>query len=219
MANVLQANKKTTVSGTFAAGATSLTLATAAFTNFTDGYLVVDYDNDSKFEVIKCTVTGTAVTSITRGQDGTSDVAHSSGAKIGFMFIPSHYGDLGKISASDGWTAFVPTYAATGSMTYTSVTTSYAAYIKLGKIVIFQMSATGTTGGTASNGITFTFPVSIATAPANQGSVFAGFTDSIAAFAFPTAATTIEVRRYDNSNYPLGAGRSIQVGGVVESAS
>lgn len=88
---VLQANKKTTVSGAFAAGATSLTLASAAFSNFTDGYLVVDYDVDSKFEIIKCSVTGTAVTSITRGQDGTSDVAHASGAKIGFMFVPSHY--------------------------------------------------------------------------------------------------------------------------------
>lgn len=91
---VLQANKKTTVSGAFAAGATSLTLASAAFTNFTDGYLVVDYDVDSKFEIIKCSVTGTAVTSITRGQDGTSDVAHASGAKIGFNFVPAHYAAL-----------------------------------------------------------------------------------------------------------------------------
>lgn len=90
----LQANKKTTISGDFNAGATSLTLASAAFTNFTNGYLVVDYDNDSKFEIIKCTVTGTAVTSITRAQDGTSDVDHSSGAKIGFMFVPSHYAAL-----------------------------------------------------------------------------------------------------------------------------
>jgi hypothetical protein len=91
MALTLQANKKTTISGAFAAGATSLTLASAAFTNFTDGYLVLEYDVDSKFEIIKCSVTGTAVTSITRGEDGTSDVDHASGAKIGFAFIPSHY--------------------------------------------------------------------------------------------------------------------------------
>lgn len=93
MALILQANRKTTIVGDFNAGASSLTLASAVFTNFTDGYLTLDYDNDSKFEIIKCTVTGTAVTSITRGQDGTSDVDHFSGAKIGFMFVPSHYAD------------------------------------------------------------------------------------------------------------------------------
>lgn len=116
---VLQANKKTTISGDFAAGATSLTLATAAFSNFTDGYLVADYDNDSKFEIMKCTVSGTAVTSITRGQDGTSDVAHSSGAKIGFMFVPSHWSDL---SPTLGYAESISDFSTTTVNSYVDVT-------------------------------------------------------------------------------------------------
>jgi hypothetical protein len=149
MSFTLQANKKTTISGAFAAGATSLTLASAAFTNFTNGYLVVDYDNDSKFEIINCTVTGTAVTSITRGQDGTSDVAHSSGAKIGFMFVPSHYSrlatrKLGYASATSNQTG-ITTLVDLTSLTVT-VTVPESATIKITGYLGVQNN--GTTGRT-----------------------------------------------------------------------
>jgi hypothetical protein len=74
-----------------AAGATSATLSSAAFTNFTGDYLVIDYDNPSLLEVIKCNVTGTAVASATRGTNGTSDQTHAAGAKVMYGFVPSHY--------------------------------------------------------------------------------------------------------------------------------
>lgn len=138
---VLQVNKKTTVSGDFNAGATSLTLASAAFSNFTSGFLVVDYDNDSKYEVIKCTVTGTAVTSITRAQNGTSDVDHSSGAKIGFQFVPGHY---------EGLKPQVATETDTGAQTANSTTYVTAgiskAFTTTGGMVIAIVSFSARTG-------------------------------------------------------------------------
>ena len=140
----LQVNKKTTISGDFAAGATSLTLATAAFTNFTGGFLVVDYDNDSKFEVIKCSVSGTAVTSITRAQNGTSDVSHSSGAKIGFMFLPGHYEGL-KLQVDTGISAGGQTVAST---TFTTGGVSKAFTTTGGKVIAIAncTARTGTAG-------------------------------------------------------------------------
>lgn len=86
-----QFGKSTTLASTMAAGASSATLSSAGFTNFTDDYLVIDYDVPAKREVIKCSVTGTAVSSVTRAQDGTSDVEHSAGAKVAYIFVPSQY--------------------------------------------------------------------------------------------------------------------------------
>jgi hypothetical protein len=91
MAIAPQFGKSTTLASTMAAGASSATLSSAAFTNFSNDYLVLDYDVPAKREVIKCSVTGTAVSSVTRAQDGTSDVEHSAGAKVAYIFVPSQF--------------------------------------------------------------------------------------------------------------------------------
>lgn len=114
-----QFGKTTTLSADMSIGeTTSATLSSATFTNFTSDYLVLDYDNPSKREVIKCTVTGTAISNITRGQDGTSAIAHSSGAKVGWNLVPGHINLLFN-EAKDGWTEFghTLTYASATSFT------------------------------------------------------------------------------------------------------
>jgi hypothetical protein len=89
-----QFGKYTTLASEMAAEATTATLSSAVFTNFTDDYLVIDYDNATKREVIKCDVTGTVISSATRAQEGTSDVTHAAGAKVAYMHVPSHYAVL-----------------------------------------------------------------------------------------------------------------------------
>ncbi len=57
------------------------------------------------------------------------------------------------------WFNYTPTYSASGSMTYTSVTTSYAKFNIIGKSVHVVLLATGTTGGTADIALRATPPV------------------------------------------------------------
>lgn len=92
---VTQFGKSTTLSADMTIGETSsATLASSAFTNFVGDYLVLDYNIPAKREVIKCTTTGTALSSMTRGQEGTSAIAHSSGALVCYAFVPAHYAFL-----------------------------------------------------------------------------------------------------------------------------
>jgi hypothetical protein len=106
MAYTLQLNKKTTITTGIDSDDTAIKLTSAVFTNFTADFLVIDYDNPTKLEVVKGDVTGTAVTVTGRGQEGTSAVAHDAGAKIAYVFVPTHYSDLISIvqtSNTDGW--------------------------------------------------------------------------------------------------------------------
>lgn len=100
MSYSLQANKSTTLSASLAAAATSATLSSAVFTNFTGDYLVIDYDNPSLLEIVSCNVTGTAVASMTRGTNGTSAQDHASGAKVMYGFVPKHYEALVPVASS-----------------------------------------------------------------------------------------------------------------------
>jgi len=81
--------KTDTLAADFDAAAATATLATGNFGTHTDIILVVDYDN-SKKEIIQCSVDGTAVTAATRGVGGTSDVDHTSGANVMVAYTASH---------------------------------------------------------------------------------------------------------------------------------
>lgn len=90
----LQNGKSTTLSANILAAANTASLSSSAFTDFTSDYLVIDYDVPAKYEIVLCNVTGTSVTSMTRGQLGTSAVDHGSGAKVAYGFVSKHYDDL-----------------------------------------------------------------------------------------------------------------------------
>lgn len=85
----LKANKYTTLTTTLSAGAASATLTSASFDNGTQVPLIVDYDNTSKLEVILADISGTSLTNIIRGQDGTSDIEHTGTPKICQGPVPS----------------------------------------------------------------------------------------------------------------------------------
>lgn len=132
MAFSLQFGKSDTLASQMAAAATSGTLSSGNFTNFTGDYLVLDYDNPSKREVILCNVTGTAIASATRGQSGTSDVTHSAGAAVGYNFVPGHY-----------------SRAAVRTLGYAEITTSFTTTTTPTNVDVTGLAATVTvpTGG------------------------------------------------------------------------
>lgn len=99
----LQAFKSDTLASDITDSASSMTLSTGAFgTPSGEQMLVIDYDNASKREIVKCTIDGTAVTSMDRAQDGTAAVAHTSGANIIMAHVPSHYNYIAT-AVNNGW--------------------------------------------------------------------------------------------------------------------
>ena len=124
--------------------------------------------------------------------------------------------------ASDAWTAYTPTYTASGSMTYTSVTTNIARYIKIGRITFFELDASGTTGGTASTKLIASLPVTAATGYKIAGvSIVSDGGVLQMGFYEENSTTQIEVFVTTNqtTNWGLGASRRIIVNGYYESAS
>lgn len=114
-----------------------------------------------------------------------------------------------------------PSYSASGSMTYTSVTTSLAAYVRIGKIVLFSLFATGTTGGSASTSLIATLPV---TADATFTSANAPFACTVAdgasaigGVAYIGSSTQVYATRYDAANFGTGASRVMRVSGWYKS--
>lgn len=91
MPYTLQANRSTTLAAPLNMGDTSVNISSAAFTDFVGDFLIVDYDNPLKLEIIFCNCTGTSLSSIVRGQNNTSDIDHATGAKVCYGFVPSHY--------------------------------------------------------------------------------------------------------------------------------
>jgi hypothetical protein len=174
------------------AAATSATLTTGSFGTMTGTQLlVVDYDVPAKREVISCTIGGTALTSLVRGIDGTSDVTHSANANVIMAFVPSHYGNgLGTIAANDAWTAFSP--ATTGFSG--TPTTTLAKYMQLGKLVFIALEVTGTSNATSTG---FSLPV----APKNSDVIGCGrAVDNSASTSTPlltltAASTTVQVSK------------------------
>jgi len=91
------------------------------------------------------------------------------------------FGSLSIVGDTTTWSAdhynsgvgsWLPTYGATGSMTWTSVTTNFANFWIKDDIFHFEMSAVGDTGGVAAVGLTFTLPVGFV--PKNDRNNFCG---------------------------------------------
>jgi hypothetical protein len=116
---------------------------------------------------------------------------------------------------SMAWADWTPTYSAAASMTYTSVATMQGRYIQIGKVVYWYLLCTGTTGGTASDTIYFTLPVTASnTGGAGGGNVLDAASQG--AFMYFNSTTQVGVRKYDGTNYGLGSGRQIRFSGFYE---
>ncbi|MBX9580471.1 MAG: hypothetical protein K2X87_09200 [Gemmataceae bacterium] len=111
-----------------------------------------------------------------------------------------------------GWASWTPTYGASGSMTLTSVSTLLARYQRHGSRVDFSLQFTGTTGGTASNTLTASLPV---TSSAQSGmGLYVIDGSAVAGYAtIGGGGTNLSVSKYDTSNFGLGSGRGAIVTG------
>ena len=105
---------------------------------------------------------------------------------------------------------YTPTYGASGSMTFTSVTTTTAQFKIDGTMATIYVYAAGTTGGTASYGLRFSLPVT----SSNRYSLFGtglgntttNSTQQLAVGNYNYNSTTSgEVCRYDVGNWALGS--------------
>lgn len=131
-------------------------------------------------------------------------------------FVTEVFNALGK------WTTYSPTYAASGSMTFTSVTTNFAKYLKTGRRVEVLIDASGTTGGTASNNLQFSLPVSANVTSGifigQGGGIVTDNSVTVGSAVAINAATTAIIQRYDSGNYTLGAAERFRVHLVYEAA-
>ena len=112
------------------------------------------------------------------------------------------------------WLDWQPTYAATGSMTYTSVTTTLARYRLTGTIGNTWLICNGTTGGSASNGLTATQPITPSTTSFAPGNIVV--VDGSGVSGQGTHGTIINVYKYDASNFALAAGKQIRFMGTFQ---
>lgn len=112
------------------------------------------------------------------------------------------------------WFNYTPTYTCSGSMTFTSVVTTIARYHISSNTCRVQHNASGTTGGTASNQIRVSNPVTNTDASAVPG--FGNVRDATSGAVRSgtvqnnPATDDTYVAQFDNSNWTLGASRVIQ---------
>jgi hypothetical protein len=119
-------------------------------------------------------------------------------------------GNGGTGLTSFDFTTFTPSPTASAG-TYTSVTVTYAKYLKIGKLVFIEIAFTGTTS-TTPNFLSFTLPF----ASANQGQLQAsgGFVDmatnEIGILSVQDNSTTCVIQRSPASgNFANGAGQGL----------
>jgi hypothetical protein len=133
----------------------------------------------------------------------------------------SRFEPVNLLGFEDGWQDWTPSYSASGSMTFTSVTTYFARYKQFGKFVAFMIRATGTTGGSASTVLYATAPVT----PAEDNIIASGgVRDSSSGssagegMCFVRTSTGLQFNKVDVSNWGIGSGRIIHGAGVYEAA-
>lgn len=115
------------------------------------------------------------------------------------------------------WTAWTPTWTASGSMTIVDSSNTVKEYSQVGKIAHLALHSVIQTGGTASNTLIFSAPV----APTYTTSLYVhlgcriadtGSSVSVAGYCFYNGSN-FSVRKYNGSNFGIGAGIDISVSG------
>ena len=110
---------------------------------------------------------------------------------------------------------YAPSYSASGSMTWTDVTTNLAKFSIEGTMVTVWLKATGTTGGTANNALKATLPVEALNSNdlIAYGAIVRDGASVLAGVAAIQSGTpdTIAAYRYDLANYGLAANHYLRV--------
>lgn len=109
------------------------------------------------------------------------------------------------------WLDWTPAYSASGSLTYSSVSTTSAKYKFNGDRVMYYLTAAGTLGGSASNTLYATIPFdpSVTTTTVGNGNVSGVSTRGV----FITTGTPdkFSVAKYDDSNYATSGSSTINI--------
>ena len=113
------------------------------------------------------------------------------------------------------WLSWQPTYTATGSMTFTTVTTTQAVYKISGENVMVSIDVNGTTGGTASYAVQISAPITMNTAKmAGVPYLPCYIIDSTKPGGYLRYAAAsfdgIQAERLAEDNWGLGSGRYIR---------
>lgn len=149
---------------------------------------------------------------------GTFHVTNSGTASFNWS-VPT-FTSSNKIDAStyeSDWLTWAPQYSATGSLTFTSVSTTFAKYKQVNQAIFFELRCSGTLGGTASNVILCTVPFE-ALQSANSATAGYGLTATVTGTVFITAGTPdkLSFAKYDGSNYATSGTIVINMHGRYE---
>lgn len=155
------------------------------------------------YKYFACYAVGASQLSLFGGSDYT--IANSAITDIAISYFPAPVG-------YPDWFNYSPTYAASGSMTFTSVSTNVARCSIIGSKVSFYIGATGTTGGTASTTITATAPITFGGTDVPSFAGVATDSGNKGAIAYLNSGL-LNISKYDLSNWGLGASRSIRITG------
>lgn len=128
---------------------------------------------------------------------------------------------VSKPTTETRWLSWTPAYAASGSMTYTSVSTDFAKYKVSNQRVLIEHRSIGTTGGTGSNEIYATLPfesANSANTPPIGGALIAPAGALVFGGAYIKNATPDQIvyMRYDYGNWGLGANSIAETAGFYE---
>jgi hypothetical protein len=104
------------------------------------------------------------------------------------------------------WFNWTPSYSASGSMTYTSVTTNIAKFRIVGQSCIVLISSFGTTGGAADSTI-YVHGLPVAVNAGNIQMVVGAGVEAgvVGGVCFNQSTTELGFRKYDNSDWALSA--------------
>lgn len=214
----------TTLTASLTSGATSATVAST--TGWPTSYpftVLLDPDTASEEVVNVTNVAGLTIT-IARGQDGTSGVAHNSGAAVkhgvsarDFDEPNAHVNTASGAHSLDAtlwtglgaWTSWTPTFAGFTLGNGTVV----AKYTQVGKIVHWNVVVTcGSTSADSAATATFTLPVTAA-----RSSAGVGFVTGYKVPLVVQCGTTLADPSLVSSGYPsaLGTTAALVLAGVV----
>jgi hypothetical protein len=122
----------------------------------------------------------------------------------------SYYSKIENPQGFPGWFSYNPSYGAAGSMTYTSVETTYAKFRISSECVFLKVRATGTTGGSASSHITVSLPFAAYGAMGGVGQTFITGDSTSSGYALLYGIDNlVRVYKNDSSNWGLGANKQI----------
>jgi hypothetical protein len=117
------------------------------------------------------------------------------------------------------WSLSGSDFSAGGSMGVDNVTITRAKYAQFGKLVWIHLAVTLETTGTADNDL-YVDALPVTAAAANQllSCRIEDGAATVAGFAFLSTTGQIQIRKYDASNWAIGADRRFYITGVYQAA-